>query len=170
MFQLGRPNFPETALRSLLLWAGGNPGAATGKFTPRGLPLKGVGRFEISLLPRCRSMLRSHQQNATGAKRRATVRKRCGCSDSVFKVQCPPWLSGRGGLFGTSLYVCFRGDVRGSVLDGRRSPAPSYLSSNATLHSSKGLVSSDLFASSSPSNATELFDPSGKAPPAPASS
>jgi len=44
-------------MRSLLLWADGNPGAATGKFTPRGLPLKGVGRFEISLLPRCRHCL-----------------------------------------------------------------------------------------------------------------
>jgi len=170
MFQLGRPNFPETAMRSLLLWADGNPGAATGKFTPRGLPLKGVGRFEISLLPRCR-----HCLNVINKTRQARNGARPCANGAVALIRFSRFSVRRGrlaggGLFGTSLYVCFRGDVRGSVLDGRRSPSPSYLSSNATLHSSKGLVSSDLFPSPSSSNATELFDPSGKAPPAPASS
>ncbi|OQA83983.1 MAG: hypothetical protein BWY28_03066 [bacterium ADurb.Bin236] len=74
------------------------------------------------------------------------------------------------GCSGISCYVCFSGDVRGSVHEGRRSPAPSYLSSNATLHSSKVLVLSDLFASSPSSNATLFFDSSEKAPPPPASS
>ncbi len=148
-----------------------------GRFTPRGFPLKGVGRFEISVLPRCRSMLRCHQQNATGAKRCATVRKRCatvrkrcGCFDSVIKVQCPPQSSDRGGLFRTTRYVCFCGDVRGSVPDTRTSPAPSLTSSNATLCLSKVLVSSDLFASSPLSNATLFFDSSEKAPASPACS
>ncbi len=141
-----------------------------GKFTPRGYPLMGVASFEISVLPRCRSMLRCHQQNATGAKRCATVRKRCGCFDSVIKVQCPPGSSGRGGLFRTTRYVCFCDGVRGSVPDTRTSPAPSLTSSNATLCLSKVLVSSDLFASSPSSNATLFFDSSEKAPAGPACS
>ena len=46
------------------------------------------------------------------------------------------------GCSGILCYVCFFCDVRGSVLDGRMSPAPSYLSSNATVLLIRYLVSS----------------------------
>jgi len=83
----------------------GNP--AVGKNRALEIARRPPASFEISFLPRCRSRLRSGQQNATGAKRCATVRKRCGCFDSVIKVHCPPEPSGRGGLFGTTLLCVF---------------------------------------------------------------